>query len=68
MDPISIRDVLYYLVAAADGERVPAGAYDIPGPETTTYRDLLRAYGRAIPASGGRNVPVRGWTPAWCRC
>ena len=37
MDPISIRDVLYYLVAAADGERVPAGAYDILGPETTSY-------------------------------
>ena len=44
MDPISIRDVLYYLVAAADGERVPAGAYDIFGPETTSYGDLLRAY------------------------
>jgi uncharacterized protein YbjT (DUF2867 family) len=46
MDPISIRDVLYYLVAAADGERVPAGAYDILGPETTSYSELLRAYAR----------------------
>jgi uncharacterized protein YbjT (DUF2867 family) len=46
MDPISIRDVLYYLVAAADGERVPAGAYDIFGPETTSYGDLLRSYAR----------------------
>ena len=42
MDPISVRDVLYYLVAAAYPDRVPAGAYDIFGPETTTYRDLLR--------------------------
>ena len=25
MDPISISDVLYYLVAAADADRVPAG-------------------------------------------
>ena len=33
MDPISIRDV-------------PAGAYDIFGPETTSYGDLLRAYAR----------------------
>ncbi len=41
MDPISISDVLYYLVAAADAERVPAGSYDIRGPETTTYGDLL---------------------------
>ena len=46
IDPISIRDVLYYLVAAADADRVPAGAYDIIGPETTSYSDLLRAYAR----------------------
>ena len=59
MDPISIHDVLYYLVAAADGDTVPAGAYDIAGPESTTYRDLLAAYGRAT----GRwraSVPIRG--------
>jgi uncharacterized protein YbjT (DUF2867 family) len=46
MDPISIRDVLYYLVAAADPKRVPAGAYDIHGPERTTYGDLLLSYAR----------------------
>jgi uncharacterized protein YbjT (DUF2867 family) len=46
IDPISIRDVIYYLVAAADTARVPAGAYDIFGPETTSYGDLLRAYAR----------------------
>jgi hypothetical protein len=46
IDPISIRDVLYYLVAAADDQRVSAGAYDILGPETTSYGDLLRAYAR----------------------
>ncbi|MGE2737138.1 NAD(P)H-binding protein [Mycolicibacterium vaccae] len=46
IDPISIRDALYYLVAAADTEKVPAGSYDIRGPETTTYGDLLRTYAR----------------------
>ena len=46
IDPISIRDVLHYLVAAADADRVPAGAYDISGHETTTYGDLLRTYAR----------------------
>lgn len=46
IDPISIRDVLHYLVAAADIDHVPAGAYDIRGPETTTYGDLLRSYAR----------------------
>jgi uncharacterized protein YbjT (DUF2867 family) len=46
IDPISIRDVLHYLVAAADAEQVPAGAYDISGPETTSYRALLKTYSR----------------------
>jgi uncharacterized protein YbjT (DUF2867 family) len=46
IDPISIRDVLNYLVAAADAERVPPGAYDIAGPDTTSYRKLLKTYAR----------------------
>ncbi|UXA05732.1 NAD(P)H-binding protein [Mycobacterium sp. SMC-2] len=46
IDPISIRDVLHYLVAAADPDLLPAGAYDISGPETTSYRRLLRTYAR----------------------
>jgi uncharacterized protein YbjT (DUF2867 family) len=46
IDPISIRDVLHYLVAAADPEQVPAGAYDIYGPDTTSYRELLKTYAR----------------------
>jgi len=59
MDPISVHDVLYYLVAAADRDTVPAGAYDISGPESTTYRDLLAAYGRATGKWRAR-VPIRG--------
>jgi uncharacterized protein YbjT (DUF2867 family) len=46
IEPISIRDVLHYLVAAADPARVPAGAYDISGPTTTSYRELLKTYAR----------------------
>jgi uncharacterized protein YbjT (DUF2867 family) len=46
IDPISIRDVLHYLVAAADAEQVPAGAYDIAGPDTTSYHALLKTYAR----------------------
>jgi uncharacterized protein YbjT (DUF2867 family) len=59
IDPISIRDVLHYLMAAVDSELVPAGAYDISGPQTTSYRDLLAVYARlsgtrqwAVPAPG----------------
>jgi uncharacterized protein YbjT (DUF2867 family) len=59
IDPISIRDVLYYLMAAADSDLVPAGSYDISGAETTTYRDLIASYAR----SNGNwqfEVPVGG--------
>lgn len=59
MDPISIRDALYYLVCAADDGQVPAGAYDISGSESTTYRDLLAAYGRAT-GKWRASVPIRG--------
>jgi uncharacterized protein YbjT (DUF2867 family) len=59
IDPISIRDVLHYLVAAADAGQVPAGAYDISGPDRTSYRALLKTYARvsgkwhtSLPAPG----------------
>ncbi|WP_046322047.1 NAD(P)H-binding protein, partial [Mycobacterium sp. UM_Kg1] len=55
MDPISIRDVLHYLVAAARGDLVAPGAYDICGPTTTTYRELVRTYVRL---AGKRRIPV----------
>ncbi len=57
IDPISIRDVLRYLVAAADPTLVPAGAYDIAGPDTTSYRDLLKTYAR-ISGRWHASVPV----------
>lgn len=59
IDPISIRDVLYYLAAAADTDRVPAGAYDICGPETTSYGDLMRSYAR-IAGKWRAELPVVG--------
>ncbi|WP_029114183.1 NAD(P)H-binding protein [Mycobacterium sp. URHB0044] len=59
IDPISISDVLHYLVAAADADDVPAGAYDIRGPESTTYRDLMLAYAR-LSGKWRAGVPVWG--------
>ncbi|AFM18717.1 putative nucleoside-diphosphate sugar epimerase [Mycolicibacterium chubuense NBB4] len=59
IDPISVRDVVYYLVEAADTDTVPAGAYDIRGPETTTYGDLLRTYAR-VAGIWRAPVPVYG--------
>ncbi|HEY2199625.1 MAG TPA: NAD(P)H-binding protein [Mycobacterium sp.] len=59
IDPISIRDVLHYLVAAADAERVPPGSYDIAGPDTTSYRELLKTYAR-ISGKWHTGLPVWG--------
>jgi uncharacterized protein YbjT (DUF2867 family) len=59
IDPISIRDVLHYLVAAADSDQVPAGAYDIAGPDTTSYRELLATYAR-IAGTWHTGLPVWG--------
>ncbi len=59
LDPISIRDVLHYLVAAADSQLVPAGTYDIAGPQTTSYRQLLKTYAR-VSGKWQTGVPVRG--------
>ncbi|MFW0797204.1 NAD-dependent epimerase/dehydratase family protein [Gordonia sp. CPCC 205515] len=48
MDPISVRDVVHYLVAVADPD-IPAGAYDIAGPdEDARYRTVLSEYLHAI--------------------
>jgi uncharacterized protein YbjT (DUF2867 family) len=59
IDPISIRDALHYLVAAADIDKVPAGAYDIHGPVTTTYGELLQSYAR-LAGKKRAPLPVRG--------
>jgi uncharacterized protein YbjT (DUF2867 family) len=59
VDPISIRDVLHYLVAAADPGQVPAGAYDIAGPDTASYSGLLKTYAR-ISGQWHTGLPVRG--------
>ncbi len=44
VQPIAIDDVLYYLIAAADRERLPAGRYEIAGERDTTYTGLVRTY------------------------
>jgi uncharacterized protein YbjT (DUF2867 family) len=57
LEPISVSDVLYYLIAAADSERVPPGSYDVRGPQTTTYGDLLLTYAR-LSGKWRSGVPV----------
>ncbi|GGF18966.1 NAD(P)H-binding protein [Williamsia phyllosphaerae] len=55
MDPISVRDVVYYLVAAADADRLPAGAYDVAGANKASYRELLFTY---LSAARRRRLPL----------
>ncbi len=42
--PIAIRDVLDYLVAALDADLVAGGVYEIGGADHVSYEDLMREY------------------------
>ncbi len=44
VSPIAVTDVLHYLVAAADRDLLPAGAYEVSNGEAHTYAQLIRAY------------------------
>ena len=63
IDPISIRDVLHYLVAAVAPPCLPAPTTS-PGPRATTYRGLLRRL-----RAGDRHPAGRAAVPEWtARC
>ncbi|MFC8181868.1 NAD(P)H-binding protein [Rhodococcus sp. NPDC057297] len=53
VQPIAVDDVLFYLLASR--QEVPAGAYDIGGPDVVPYRDLLFAY---VDAAGLTRIGV----------
>lgn len=63
IQPIAVRDVLHYLVNAADLPPNTHGAFDIGGPDVLTYLDMMRRY--AVVAGLPRRVvvPVRVLTP-----
>ena len=46
VEPIAVNDVLHYLAAAGRPE-LPPGHYNITGPDTLSYRELIRQYIRA---------------------
>lgn len=47
VQPIAIDDVTHYLVAALDDADGRDRVYDIGGPETMTYKDMLGRFARA---------------------
>jgi uncharacterized protein YbjT (DUF2867 family) len=44
IQPIAVRDVLYYLVAAATAEVTSSRTWDIGGPDVLEYGDMMRIY------------------------
>ena len=64
VQPIAVRDVLYYLTQAA--ERVPAAVsrgFDIGGPEVLTYRAMMRRYAAVAGLPRRAVIPVPLLTP-----
>jgi uncharacterized protein YbjT (DUF2867 family) len=53
--PISLRDVVRYLVGVLDNEKAMGRIFEIGGPEVLSYRDMLR---RASKIQNGRDVPI----------
>ncbi|MFR9729591.1 SDR family oxidoreductase [Saccharopolyspora sp. MS10] len=58
VQPIAVRDVLHYLVAAA---RLPRGTnrtFDVGGPDVLTYGEMMRRYAAVAGLSRRRMLPV----------
>ncbi|GAA4540678.1 SDR family oxidoreductase [Mycobacterium paraffinicum] len=47
IQPIAVRDVLYYLVAAATAAVPSSRTWDIGGPDVLEYGDMMRVYAEA---------------------
>ncbi|OCB22631.1 NAD(P)-dependent oxidoreductase [Mycobacterium malmoense] len=63
VQPIAVRDVLYYLVRAAE---LPAGVnrpFDIGGPDRFTYTEMIRKYSVIAGLPRRPTVPVPLLTP-----
>lgn len=53
--PISLQDVVGYLVGVMDNEKAMGRIFEIGGPDVLTYREMLR---RASKIQNGRDVPI----------
>jgi uncharacterized protein YbjT (DUF2867 family) len=63
IQPIAVRDVLRYLVAAATLPPEVDRAFDIGGPDVLTYREMMARYARVAGLPPRVVVPVRPLTP-----
>ncbi|MFC0581123.1 SDR family oxidoreductase [Micrococcoides hystricis] len=60
IQPIAVRDVLYYLLGAAGAQPVQNRAFDIGGPEALRYGELMHGYAHeaGLPPRHIRALPV----------
>ncbi|MBB5857668.1 SDR family oxidoreductase [Amycolatopsis umgeniensis] len=63
IQPIAIRDVLHYLVHAAELPSEVNGAFDIGGPDVLTYLEMMRRYAVVAGLPRRAVVPVPVLTP-----
>ncbi|MFR9751437.1 SDR family oxidoreductase [Nocardia sp. 004] len=63
IQPIAVRDVLYYLTEAAKLPSGAGGTFDIGGPDVLTYAQMMRGYARVAQLPRRVIVPVPVLTP-----
>ncbi|WP_292981635.1 DUF2867 domain-containing protein [Mycobacterium sp.] len=63
VQPIAVRDVLYYLTGAAELPADVSRAFDIGGPETFTYTDMSARYAKISGLRKRVAIPVPVLTP-----
>lgn len=61
--PISVRDVLHYLIAVLDTPATTGRAIDIGGPDIWTYEQMMREMARALGLRRRFIIPVPVLTP-----
>ena len=63
VQPIAVRDVLYYLTNAAELPPEVSRPFDIGGPDTFTYTDMIRKYAAIAGLQRRIAIPVPVLTP-----
>ncbi|MEU5841167.1 SDR family oxidoreductase [Rhodococcus sp. NPDC047139] len=63
IQPIAVRDVLHYLVAAAEAPLPHSRAYDIGGPDVLRYGEMMQEYARVAGLTKRRILVLPVLTP-----
>ncbi len=63
IQPIAVRDVLHYLVAAADAPLPRSGTYDIGGPDVLRYGEMMQQYSEVAGLTKRRILVLPVLTP-----